>query len=796
MRRLSGHVPHTMLAQAHLMGRVAPQETLSLALTLPVHNQTGLTELLQHLYTPGDPLCGHFLTPQEFTAQFGPSPQEYAAVADFARKQGLTVTGTHPNRLLLDVSGPASTVESALSLHLSRYQSRSGRLFRAPDNEPSIPTPLIGTLAGIVGLDTATVRTPHLHPSLGGANGSGISGGLSPSDIRTIYDLSSVPETGAGQTLALFELDGYNPADIRIYQSQYGLASTPLQNILLDGMTGGAGSAADEVTLDIELATALSPGLTKVLVYETPNTDTGVLDAYTKIATDNLAAQVSTSWGAPENQSSSTLRNGENAVFQQMAAQGQSMFSVTGDSGAYDDGKTLSVDDPGAQPYVTGVGGTTLVGTGANGTYNDETAWGDPTDTTFSTRGSGGGGGFSTVWPTPSYQAGLPEHPSGRSVPDVALNSDPQTGYSIYYKGVWHVYGGTSTAAPLWAGFTALVNQQRTALGKGSVGFLNPWVYQIGASAHYATNFHDITLGSNLYYPAAVGYDNATGWGSFNGAHLLDTLVNGLAAPLTATATGTVTALDTGMALSGVTVTAFSSLGSVTENSTTTGADGSFTLAVPSGFLLTLKVDAYAATSGRYAGAKAGFLAAAGQSVTQNFALNPAHTFPAGLQMISAPYAYQADTDPLTALFGTASLGGVDGLRFAYWQPAQNIYVFYPSSPVNTLSAGLGYWARFPSSQYLHYDGPSVPAIPFTPLLSAGWNQIGNPFPVAVPLASLKVEGVLLSASSVASPTLYRYDTVSSAYVALNPATDALQPYVGYWIYARSSASLSIPPPP
>ena len=794
MRRLTGQLPRAALAASRRTGRIAPQEQISLALTLAPRNQAGLTDLVQRLYTPGDPQYKQFLTPQEFTARFGPTQNEYAAVADFARQQGLTVTNIHPNRLVLDVSGPASVVETALNVRLGRYQSRSGRLFRAPDREPALPTSLAGIVTGIVGLDTANVRQSRLHPALGRADGSGVSGGLSPSDVRTAYTLPS--STGTGQTLALFELDGYNSTDVRTYQSYYGLSSTPLQNILVDGMSGSAGSGSDEVTLDIELATALSPGLSKVLVYETPNSDSGVLDAFNRIANDNLAAQVSTSWGAPESQSSSALLNGENTIFQQMAAQGQSVFSVTGDSGAYDDGATLSVDDPGSQPYVTGVGGTVLATNGAGGTYASETAWGDTTDTTFSPLGSGGGGGFSAVWPVPSYQANLPGHPSGRSVPDVALNSDPNTGYSIYYKGVWHVYGGTSTAAPLWAGFTALVNQQRAAQSLGRVGFLNPLVYQIGASASYTNDFHDITSGDNLYYTAAVGYDNATGWGSFNGAALLTTLVNGLPAPQNATVTGVVTAADTGAPLAGVTISAYSNLGNVLESTTTTGADGSYTLSIPSSLSLNLSVDGYAATGGRYAGAKASVSAADGQTVTKNISLNPAHTFPAGLQMISTPYAYRADTDPLTALFGTASLGGPSGLRFAAWQTDQNIYIFYPASPVNTLSAGLGYWARFPTPQYLHYDGPLVPTTqPFQTVVSVGWNQIGDPFPAAVPLSTVTAAGIPLTASQAISPILYRYDQASNAYVALNAATDSLQPYVGYWIYARSGSLLSMPPP-
>ena len=794
-RHLTGHVPHIAIAKARVMGRVAPEERVSLALTLPVRDQAGLDDLLRRLYTPGDPAQGRFLTPDEFAQRFGATEEDYETVAAFARRSGLTVTGTHPNRLVLDVSGPASAVESALGVHLRLYRSAQGRLFRAPDSEPSVPAALAGRLAGVVGLDTLAAHRPHLRPALGAAAGSGHGGGLTPSDIRNAYSLSGGAGAGAGQSIALFELDGYDPADIAAYRTAYGLPAVPLQNILIDGVSGAAGSNADEVTLDIELAQALAPSLSRILVYETPNgTDANIIDGYSRIATDNLAKQVSTSWGSPESQESQVLLAGENAAFQQMAAQGQSIFSATGDNGAYDDGLNLSVDDPGSQPYMTGVGGTTLT-SGAGAAYESEAAWGDSTDTALSSFGSGGGGGFSAIWPVPSYQAGIQTMPTGRSVPDVALDSDPQTGYSIYYKGVWHVYGGTSTAVPLWAGFTAQVNSRRAAAGLGPVGFLNPALYQIGASAAYAGDFHDISTGGNLFYPARTGYDNATGLGTFVGDALLNTLVAGLMPAAAGTVTGTVTAADTGGPLAGASVSALSAPGGLLASAATTGANGVYTLTVPSSLALDLRVDAYAATGGRYGGARGAATVSPGQAVTVSFALTPAHTFPTGLQMISAPYAYGAGDD-LAGLFGFSPPLRPAGPRFAAWSPARVSYLLYPSSPVNTLSAGQGYWARFLVPSYLRYDGPLVPTTAaFSISLGAGWNQIGDPFPFPAPLASVTAGGVPLASGAVVSPTLYRYDAASRAYAALNPLSDSLQPYLGYWVFSRQPTTLSVPPP-
>ena len=185
------------------------------------------------------------------------------------------------------------------------------------------------------------------------------------------------------------------------------------------------------------------------------------------------------------------------------------------------------VDDPASQPYVTSVGGTRLTVNAGSGAYASESVWNEGL-------GNGaGGGGISGVWPIPAWQQNVPTvfSKTSRNVPDVALNADPATGYAIYYNGQWTVYGGTSCAAPLWAAFTACVNQQRVANQQPVLGFVNPLLYSIGAGASYMENFHDITSGNNLYYHAGMGYDNASGWGSFNGANLFSTLTGAMQPP-------------------------------------------------------------------------------------------------------------------------------------------------------------------------------------------------------------------------------------------------------------------------
>jgi kumamolisin len=380
----------------------------------------------------------------------------------------------------------------------------------------------------VIGLDNAEVYHPHsyLRPvnwrSAEPMNiGTGPGGGMSPSDISTAYNLNSFDSKGSGQVLGLFQLDGYNASDIAEYEKYFGLPSVPLKNVLVGNVSGKAGSNAAEVTLDIELMVAMAPKASQIIVYEGPNTNSGILSVFNRIATDNLAKQISTSWGATESLTNSSFLMSENAIFAQMAAQGQTIFAAAGDNGAYDNGSTLSVDDPAAQPFVVGVGGTRLY-VNSNGTRNRETTW-----NSGSAQNGAGGGGISALWGIPSYQQGVSTVASKtmRNVPDVAMNSDPNSGYAIYYGGKWSVFNGTSCAAPLWAGFTAIVNQKRAQSGGKTLGFASPALYQIGKGTNSKLSFYDIADGStNLYYSAMAGYDNTTGWGSFNGAGLISAL--------------------------------------------------------------------------------------------------------------------------------------------------------------------------------------------------------------------------------------------------------------------------------
>jgi len=548
---LPGHVPSQRIARSVHIGRKSSTDKMQLAVTLSLKDPAGLADFVKRVYDPADPSFHQFLTPEQFADKFAPSQKDFDDVSQYLTAQGLNVVQSHANRLVIDVTGSVAAVESAFQIEMHNYIAADGRIVHAPTSDPLVSDSVAPQLNGILGLNSFAHWKKHSKRALTPEMTFGqVSGYMTPAKIQSAYGLSSITMTGTGETLALFELDGYTPSDITTYASNFSFTAPTLDNVMVDGATGTPGDGADEVTLDIELAMAVAPGVTKIMVYEGPPTasEAQVIDLYSKIANDNLAKEVSSSWGAAENEVGTNVLNSENSVFLQLASQGQTVFAAAGDSGAYDDSvddlnSTLEVDDPGSQPYVTSVGGTTLTLT--NGTiYKSETSWKtSPASGTFGQSSynpdEGGGGGISIHWPLPTWQAGLSTAANRgsttmRMVPDVSLDADPDTGYAIYVGGTWNVFGGTSCAAPIWAGFSALVNQARVANGLTRVGFINPILYQAAQGAFYSADYHDIKdQSTNLFYPAQTGYDLTTGWGSFNGGGLFSSLTMNPPAPPT-----------------------------------------------------------------------------------------------------------------------------------------------------------------------------------------------------------------------------------------------------------------------
>jgi uncharacterized repeat protein (TIGR03803 family) len=527
---LRGHVP-SAVAKMNLqpVGRLPATNRLNLAIGLPLRNTNALNKQLQDMYDPANPQFRHYLTPEQFTEKFGPTQRDYDAVAQFARSHGLDITVMHSNRVLLDVAGRVSDIERAFRIKMRLYQHPTEpRKFYAPDVEPSVEAGL--AVLDISELDNYALPRSMLHKgSLSAAphsfGGSGTGGSYMGKDFRNAY-VPGVTLDGSGQMLGLVEFGPYAASDITMYDGIAHLPQVPLQNVLLDGFDGTSGGSIGEAATDIEVAGSMAPGLTKIVVFNAgPSGNWN--DVVNSIAANPQVKQVSSSWYNFAHDATS------DQILQEIALQGQSYFAASGDGDAHNDTRSEYSIWPLDNPYVTSVGGTSLTMNGAGASYAAEKVW---NDTAPGSPGFGSGGGISEIYPIPSWQQGLNMTANRgstvmRNYPDVAMVAQ---NFFAVVNGNTSGASGTSYATPLWAAFTALVNQEAAANGEPAAGFLNPALYTLGRSSDYTNYFHDITTGNNAtaqsptQFPAVPGYDLCTGWGSPMGSNL----INALALPL------------------------------------------------------------------------------------------------------------------------------------------------------------------------------------------------------------------------------------------------------------------------
>jgi subtilase family serine protease len=493
------------------VGRVPATQRLNLAIGLPVRNTEALTAFLRDLYDPASPRYRRFLTPAQFAEKFGPTQQDYDAAIEFAKANGLDVAATSPSRMVLSVSGPASAIEKTFHMKLQTYRHpKESRQFYAPDVEPSLD--LSVPVLNVEGLNNYAL--PHPRSRIQKLSSASTWNGYIGGDFRKAYVLGTTL-TGVGESVGLVAFDSYYPSDILQYEAEAGLPNVTLTNIAVDGGVSRPHSGNGEVALDIQMAIAMAPGLSSVAVYITPQSAPWA-DVLSRMADDNLARQLSCSWGGGPPDAICEQ------IFQQMAAQGQTFFSASGDNNSFGS----QIGFPSESPNITQVGGT-ILNTDASGRYSFETVWNLNITT-------GSGGGISVTYPIPDYQADVDmSYNQGsttmRNMPDVALIADDV--YNISDNGYGSIVAGTSCAAPLWAGFIALVNQQAAEQNLPPVGFLNPALYFIGNNSQYHSCFHDITTGHNFSYDnpyrysAVLGYDLCTGWGTPNGTNLINALI-------------------------------------------------------------------------------------------------------------------------------------------------------------------------------------------------------------------------------------------------------------------------------
>jgi len=511
------------------IGHLPASQIMQLDVVLPVRDRAGLQNFLAELAGQTVPNHVHFLTPAEFTEKFGPTQHDYDAVVQYLQAHGLTVVGGSRDGMEVQVKGPVSAIESAFHVGMMVYQHPTeNRIFYSPDREPT--TDLSFSLWHISGLDNYSIPHP-LYVSKSdyakahgispdavvthATTGSGPSASFLGSDMRAAY-YGGTALTGSGQNLGLFEYLGTDTADLTTYYKNVKQTeSVPVTIFSTDGTstscTAHSGCDDTEQTLDMTQALGMAPGLSSLVMY-VGSTDTAIISSMTTHSP--LPTTIGCSWGwTPADPS--TL----DPYFEKMSAQGQNFFAASGDSSTW---SRRNEAWPADDANIVSVGGTDLTTASAAGPWKSETAWVD----------SGGGISPDNI-PIPAYQklAGVINSSNKgsttlRNGPDVSANAN----FTFYVCAdqttcTANEYGGTSFAAPMWAGYVALANQQLKANGFSDLGFINPYLYSFGVSSSYKTDFHDITSGKSGSYSAVTGYDLVTGWGSPNGTGLINALV-------------------------------------------------------------------------------------------------------------------------------------------------------------------------------------------------------------------------------------------------------------------------------
>jgi subtilase family serine protease len=543
------------ITKSTILSAADPVKEISVALSLPLGDSKGAAEFARRVSDPRDQLYRQFITPEEFATRFGANEADYSALKDWAIANGLQISQESVARTILTVRGTVAQFQTLFKTQLNNYRSPDGKEFCSASIEPTVPSVISSKVAGVIGLTESAQYAPlaRVYKTFGEdpvtpsgrtdiAGGTGPGGAYAASDLRTAY---YIPSFGGAvpQTVAIFEQGGFYHSDVDKYLDRMSLPQRPVTFVSVNGYDGSVNDYGVELeaVLDIDMVIGINPDVKEVLVYEdgTDNFNVALLDALDQVAKDNKAQTLSISYGLDEVQEGQSAIKAENTALVQLAAQGITVLVSSGDQGAYGRSGTsyfpahLNAPDPGSQPYVTSVGGTTLY-TFANEAYLGEEVWND-----LGIGAGATGGGVSSHWQIPSWQDPSFVSANGgsstmRNVPDVAAVGNPLTGVAVYSKinGGWIQIGGTSVSAPIWAGYASILNAGLAYTGVGTgLGFFNPTFYSLNQGGYY--NPFDVLDGSNgnveLFgkpgYSAGLGYDNCTGWGSLWGGGFAYTLL-------------------------------------------------------------------------------------------------------------------------------------------------------------------------------------------------------------------------------------------------------------------------------
>ncbi len=474
-------------------GDTSDSMTLSVDIALGVRNSTQLDALIDAASTPGSSDYGHYLTQQQYLDQYAPTEAQVAATSSWLEGNDLDVTTVSPDNLIVHARGTVAHLEDAFGVDIRNFRY-DGQAFSANTSDPSVPASL--DITAIDGLSTfvryTAAPTPAIHAD-----------GFYPTDFRTAYHVGG---TAAGQTIG-FTLWGapLPQSDLSAYAAITG--STPLtvggsgaDGLAFTAVRGSSSdtSVLDETALDVESAHSVAPNA-HLQYWLGANSSDSVMDDVVNAAANSSVSIISNSWGCDTTDpdpGDCAVDPAMDASLQHAAAVGKTFFFSTGD-----DGKALFPSYPADSRYVVAVGGTSLT-SDVFGEYLTETGW------------SGAGGGCAPSIPRPTWQTGVTAATcSGRAIPDVAADADPATGAFVYYNGGSALVGGTSLAAPLWAGIASIWNAANVANGQPSIGFVAPTLYSLGNDVVDSEAFNDVTAGNNGF-AAGPGWDQATGWGT------------------------------------------------------------------------------------------------------------------------------------------------------------------------------------------------------------------------------------------------------------------------------------------
>jgi pseudomonalisin len=525
-------------------GALAAAARVPVAIALRERNTSALSSFINELDTPGSSAYGHPLTPAQFTARFAPTAAEAGAVASYLRSDGFSDVSVTGNRLFVTASGSAAQAEQAFDVGLDRYQ-QAGRSVYANTNAARVPQSIAANVGSVLGLNDVqnfafplTSKTLTSKPAADNCELDPLSGGepyglceYTPSGFRTAYDTGAL--TGSSTAIAIMaegDLSGV-VGDLRTAESAFGEPQVPY-TIEQVGSASTDTSGADEWDLDTQYSTGMASNVSRLYLYDVGSLDDSDIGLeFNQWASQDLAKAASASFGECEalpQQDGLMAANDE--IMAEAAAQGQTMFASSGDTGGQDcavestngvpESGLPEVNYPCSSAYIVCVGGTSLF-TNSDGSYAEELGW------------YAGGGGISTFEKAPSWQSCVVPSSAGgyRGVPDIAMDGDANTGADVFVSGAPEGVGGTSLSSPLALGAWADIE----SADGNSLGFASPLLYgiypssscvggvpvtplgQLGSSSEDPSYpLHDVDLGTNVAYPATPGWDYVTGLGSFD----------------------------------------------------------------------------------------------------------------------------------------------------------------------------------------------------------------------------------------------------------------------------------------